>query len=146
MKVTYLRSDLANQPANIKETVDPGFQNDQYWLLLPFHAVWDGAVVEDSGQQKLPSGNGSAEKVVIKYSDSGYSPGDTWELYVRSDSRIEEMVFRRRRGKARGRHRRLDRPQEGRPLARLARSSGHGRRQAAPYLFLERIGQARRVG
>lgn len=46
--------------------------------------------------QKLPLGSGSAEKVVAKYpSDGGYSPGDTWELYVGSDDRIEEMAYHR---------------------------------------------------
>jgi hypothetical protein len=58
---------------------------------------WDtNAAVEDAGVQKLPQGNGSAEKVVAKYSsDGGYSPGDTWELYVGSDGRIEEMAYHR---------------------------------------------------
>jgi hypothetical protein len=94
--VTYRRSELDTQPANVKDTIDPGFVNDQYWLLFPFHVVWDGAAVEDAGMQKLPQGEGSAEKIVVKYSsDNGYSPGDTWELYVGPDSRIREMVYRR---------------------------------------------------
>src|SRR4051812_39841010 len=39
-------------------------------------------------------GNGSAEKIVVKYpSERGYSPGDTWELYIDPDSRIQEFVF-----------------------------------------------------
>ena len=69
---------------------------DNYWLILPFHIVWDtDATVEDAGMQKLPLGNGSAEKVAVKYpSDGGYSQGDTWELYVGSDGRIEEMAYR----------------------------------------------------
>ena len=65
--------------------------------LLPFHFSWDtNAAVEDAGVQKLPQGNGSAEKVVVKYpSNGGYSPGDTWGLYVNSDGRIEEMDYHR---------------------------------------------------
>jgi hypothetical protein len=32
----------------------------------------------------------------VKYpSEGGYSPGDTWELYVGSDNRVEELVYRR---------------------------------------------------
>jgi hypothetical protein len=93
---TYRRSQLDSEPASVKDTIDPGFVNDQYWLLFPFHAVWDGAGVDDSGTQKLPLGDGSAEKIVVRYSsDGGYSPGDTWELYVGPDGRIQEMVFRR---------------------------------------------------
>jgi hypothetical protein len=97
VKVTYLRSQLGSQSAEVQENIDPGFLNDQYWLLLPFHVSWDtSATVQDAGVQKLPLGNGSADKVVVKYpSDSGYSPGDTWDLYVGADGRIQEMVFHR---------------------------------------------------
>jgi hypothetical protein len=94
--ITYLRSQLASQSPFVKENVDPGFNNDQYWLLFPFHLVWDpGATVQDAGMHKLPLGKGSAKKVVAKYpSDGGYTPGDTWELYVGTDNRIREFVFR----------------------------------------------------
>ncbi|MGC2203164.1 MAG: hypothetical protein WA633_23870 [Stellaceae bacterium] len=97
VKVTYLRSQLGSQSAEVKEDIDPGFLNDNYWLVLPFHVAWDtSATVEDSGMQKLPLGEGSAEKVAVKYpSDGGYSPGDTWELYVGSDDRIKDMVYHR---------------------------------------------------
>jgi hypothetical protein len=45
---------------------------------------------------KLPLGEGSARRVVVKYpSEGGYSPGDTWELYVGSDNRVEELLYRR---------------------------------------------------
>ena len=95
VKVTYLRSQIGSQSAEVKETIDPGFWNDNYWLILPFHVAWDtNAAVEDAGVQKLPLGNGSAEKVVVKYpSGGGYSQGDTWELYVGTDGRIEEMAY-----------------------------------------------------
>ena len=46
--------------------------------------------------QKLPIGKGTAEKVVVKYpSNVGYTPGDTWDLYVGSDARIQAMVYHR---------------------------------------------------
>jgi hypothetical protein len=95
VKVTYLRSQLGSQSAEVKDDIDPGFLNDNYWLILPFHIYWDtDATVEDAGMQKLPLGNGSAEKVVVKYpSGGGYSQADTWELYVGPDGRIEEMGY-----------------------------------------------------
>src|SRR5215469_1147342 len=76
VKVAYLRSQIGSQPAEVKDDIDPGFLNDNYWLILPFHFAWDtSAAVEDAGMQKLPLGNRSAEKVVVKYpSDGGYSP------------------------------------------------------------------------
>ena len=97
VKVTYLRSQLDSQPANVKAEVDPGFINDNYWLLFPFHAYWDNsATVTDQGAKPLPLGNGSAELVSVKYpSDGGYTPGDTWDLYVGKDNRVEQMVYHR---------------------------------------------------
>lgn len=97
IKVTYLRSQLASQSGFVKEVVDPGFFNDQYWLLFPFHVVWDtAATVQDAGMQKLPLGKGSAKKIAVKYPASGgYLPGDTWELFVGSDGRIRELFFHR---------------------------------------------------
>ena len=95
LKVTYLRSQLASQSAVVKDEIEPAFFNDQYNLLLPFHLVWDtSATVEDAGMQKLPLGKGSARKVTVKYpSDGGYTPGDTWMLYVGTDGRIRELEF-----------------------------------------------------
>jgi hypothetical protein len=97
VKITYSRSQLASQSAVVKDQVDPGFFNDQYWLLFPFHLVWDtSATVQDAGMQKLPLGKGSAKKVAVKYpSDGGYTPGDTWELYVGTDGRIRQFVYHR---------------------------------------------------
>jgi hypothetical protein len=96
VKVTYVRSQINSQPDNVKKEIDPGFVNDQYWLVFPFHAVWDtGATVEDTGMQKLPIGKGSARLVRVKYppAGGGYTPGDTWELYVGPDNRVKEFVF-----------------------------------------------------
>lgn len=97
VKVTYVRSEVGSQPDAVKNEVDPAFVNDNYWLLFPFHAYWDtGANVEDAGMQKLPLGKGSAQKVVVKYpADVGYTPGDTWDLYVGPDGRVKEMVYHR---------------------------------------------------
>jgi hypothetical protein len=98
VKVTYLRSQLNSQPANVKDEIEPSFVNDQYWLIFPFHVVWDSSpAVEDAGKQKLPLGKGTAEKVVVKYpaEAGGYTPGDTWELYVGKDNRVQEFIYRR---------------------------------------------------
>jgi hypothetical protein len=92
VKVTYKRS----QPG-MPEEIDASFLNDQYWLLLPFHVIWDtNATVIDEGIQKLPLGNESGEKLVVKYpSQGGYSPGDTWDVYVDADGRLQEFVYHR---------------------------------------------------
>ena len=96
VKLTYLRSQFSSQPAVVKEEIDPGFINDQYWLLFPFHLSWDSsAKVEDTGRHKLPSGKGSAKRVLVTYpSEGGYTPGDIWELFVGADNRIQEWIYR----------------------------------------------------
>ena len=94
-KVTYLRSELSTQPDAVKK-VDSGFINDNYWTLFPFHAYWDtSATVTDQGMQKLPLGTGSATLVSVKYPSEagGYTPGDTWNLYVGKDNRIQVLEF-----------------------------------------------------
>jgi hypothetical protein len=97
VKVTYMSSDLKSQSDMVKNEVEPAFVNDNYWLLFPLHAYWDtSATVTDDGMRKLPLGKGSAEKVVVKYpvEFGGYTPGDTWELYVGRDNRVEEFIYR----------------------------------------------------
>ena len=98
VKATYVRSQLKRQPANVKDEIEPAFVNDQYWLVFPFHAYWDSSVdVQDLGVQKLPLGKGSARRVAVKYPPEagGYAPGDTWELFVGSDGRVEEFIYHR---------------------------------------------------
>ena len=98
VKVTYLQSQLNSQPAIVKDQVAPSFVNDNYWLLFPLHAYWDtSATVTDQGTKKLPAGSGSATLVTVKYPTEagGYTPGDTWDLYVGKDNRVEYFVYHR---------------------------------------------------
>jgi len=97
VKVAYVQSQLNGESAIVKDEIDPAFVNDQYNLLFPLHVYWDGSAdVQDMGVQKLPLGKGSAKLVAVKYhKEGGYTPGDTWELYVGSDNRVEEFVYHR---------------------------------------------------
>jgi hypothetical protein len=97
LKVTYQRSQLSSQSDAVKNFVDPAFFNDQYWLLIPLHAVWDtSAKVTDEGTQKPALLEGSADLIAVKYSgNDGYTPGDTWDLYVDADHRVQEMDYHR---------------------------------------------------
>jgi hypothetical protein len=98
VKVTYDSSQLSSQSDQVKNEVEPAFVNDNYWLLFPFHAYWDtSATVTDTGMQKLPIGAGSATLVSVKYpaEAGGYTPGDTWDLYVGKDYRVVQMVYHR---------------------------------------------------
>jgi hypothetical protein len=97
VKVTYLRSEVSSQSDTVKNEIDPNFFNDQYWLLFPLHVAWDQSpTVTDEGMQKLSLGEGSGERIVVKYpSDVGYYPGDDWELYLDADHRVAQFVFHR---------------------------------------------------
>ena len=98
VKVSYLRSQLSSQEALVKDEIEPAFVNDQYWLMFPFHQYQDsGAKVEDAGMQKLPLGKGTAEKVVVTYPAElgGFTPGDTWTLFVGPDKRVKEFIYHR---------------------------------------------------
>jgi hypothetical protein len=97
VKVTYMRSEINAQADDVKKQTDGAFTNDNYWLLFPFHAYWDtSATVTDDGMKKLPVGSGSADLVSVKYGAElgGYTPGDTWDLYVGKDKRVQYLVFR----------------------------------------------------
>jgi len=98
VKVTYLRSQLNSQPDAVKNEIDPAFINDNYTFLFPLKAYWDtSATVIDQGTYNLPVGSGSAELVAVKYpaEGGGYTPGDTWELYVGKDGEVEYLMYHR---------------------------------------------------
>jgi len=98
LKVAYDSSQLSSQPDQVKNEVEPAFVNDNYWLLFPLHAYWDkSATITNQGMKKIPAGVGSATLVTVKYpaEAGGYTPGDTWDLYVGKDYRVEAMVYHR---------------------------------------------------
>lgn len=98
VKVSYDSSQLASQSDQVKNQIEPSFVNDNYWLLFPLHAYWDkSATVSDQGIKKLPIGTGSATLVSVKYPPEagGFTPGDTWDLYVGKNYRVEAMVYHR---------------------------------------------------
>src|SRR3989442_3575223 len=88
VKVTYVRSQLTSQPDSVKKQIDPSFNNNQYWLWLPFHACWDtSAKGEDTGMHKLPIGGGFTRRAAVTYpgEGGGYPPRATLAMYVRPD-------------------------------------------------------------
>jgi hypothetical protein len=95
VKTTYTR---ANMPPDVVKDVDPNFINDQYWLLFPFHLVWDkDATVEDKGMTTAPMGKGRVRKVTVTYpkTGGGYTPGDSYDLFVGADNRVVVWNFHR---------------------------------------------------
>jgi hypothetical protein len=96
VKVSYVRFQPSSQSDAVKNDIEPAFVNDNYWLLFPLHAYWDtSATITDQGMQKLPLGKGTATLLSVKYPSEagGYTPGDTWDLYLGKDNRVEQFVF-----------------------------------------------------
>jgi len=82
----------------VKDEIEPAFVNDNYWAMFPFHVYWDtSANAVEKDNQKLPIGKGTAKLVSVKYPAEvgGYTPGDTWDLYVGSDGRVVQFIYHR---------------------------------------------------
>src|SRR5437016_502216 len=106
--VSFSRGGLHDNIGPFKVDLFPGLWNaDLYCKLLlaetfgrPRKDLHDKCRTDcqdlDQGMKQLPVGNGSAELIVVKYpSDGGYTPGDTWDLYVGKDNRVEQFVYHR---------------------------------------------------
>jgi len=95
--VLYSRNDLNGSASNEIKKIDAAFINDQYWLLFPFHLIWDRqTTVVDVGQRPMPIGGQSARSVVVTYPPSGgYTPGDVYELFIGPDNRLIQWIYRR---------------------------------------------------
>lgn len=75
--------------------IDQKFINDQYWLLFPFHLVWDKMDFEYQEQATAPISGETMHKGVVTYpSNAGYTPGDVYEIYFDDDFLIREWVYR----------------------------------------------------
>ena len=76
------------------EQTDQRFINDQYWLLFPFHLVWDEMEWEHTEQTTAPISGKQMQRVTVKYPDgAGYTPGDVYEVYFGNDHIIREWVY-----------------------------------------------------
>ena len=73
-----------------------GFRQRPVLDAAPLPSVVDGTAPTDDGQQKLPIGDGTAQRIAMKYpSEGGYQPGDTWDLYIGPDKRIVQITYHR---------------------------------------------------
>ncbi len=79
--------------------IDQQFINDSYWLLFPFHLVWDSGttITEKAGPLPLPVGEGEAAKsLTIQYAtEGGYTPGDAYDLYLDEKNEVQAWTFRK---------------------------------------------------
>lgn len=89
--VTY---NYKTEAADHKQT-DRSFINDQYWLLFPFHLVWDEMEYEHNEQETAPISGETMQQVIVTYPpDAGYTPGDVYEIFFGDDFMIKEWIYR----------------------------------------------------
>ena len=88
--ITYNRAEKEN----FKE-IDQKFINDQYWLIYPFHLVWDDDIKKSVKEDvEAPISGKKMTELTVKYSDKkGYTPGDTYKVYVDGDYMIREWSY-----------------------------------------------------
>ena len=96
--VTYYRHEIETTTSSALKKVDAWFINDNYWLLFPFHVVWDANIkVEDQGRQNLPLGGGKSRQVVVTFPPAGgYTPGDVYDIFLDDDYRLMQWVYHNR--------------------------------------------------
>jgi hypothetical protein len=87
----YHRDKLESGDKNKNLKVDKWFINDQYWLLFPFHLVWDDHVeITEREKNKSPIQKEYCRVLEIIYVDGkGYTPDD---IYVTCPHKLCQLL------------------------------------------------------
>ncbi len=73
---------------------DKAFVNDSFWLLFPFHLVWDEIDYSYEEEAVTPIGGSEASKLTVNYpKEGGYTPGDKYIVYLDEDLHILEWSY-----------------------------------------------------
>lgn len=74
------------------------FVNDSFWLLAPFHLVWDkGITFKEEIEANAPISGKKLNKLSLIYGEQGgYTPGDVYEFYFNESFFIEEWKYRQK--------------------------------------------------
>ena len=91
--ITYNRTQMDSTHLG----ADQAFINDKYWLLAPYHLVWDEGITISEAENKIaPISNDTLNVLTITYGDKGgYTPGDAYDFYFDKSFTIKEWVFRK---------------------------------------------------
>lgn len=84
-----------NKMDSILQKTDQAFINDKYWLLFPFQLVWDQGFQHSVKEKvKAPISKKPMKEITIAYDNQdGYTPGDTYKIYVNKDFIIKEWSY-----------------------------------------------------
>lgn len=92
--VTYRRDTIQS---NAMKNIDGKFINDQYWLLFPYHLLWDaGTIITTKNNVTAPISQKESTMLTIQYNNKdGYTPGDAYDLFINENYLITEWNFRK---------------------------------------------------
>lgn len=91
--IVYMR-DTIRSPEMKK--IDGMFINDQYWLMYPFHIIWDAGTTQTIKYNvTTPISKQNATMLTVQYAnEGGYTPGDAYDVYVNDQNMITEWSYR----------------------------------------------------
>lgn len=80
--------------AEEEKALDQKFINDTYWLLFPYQLMWSDYDLERNRSAVAPISGEEMDKISIIYSnEGGYTPGDTYHLFLKEDNSIREWTY-----------------------------------------------------
>lgn len=100
-EVELVDSDYTYNNQSLKEAdrkTDAMFINDSFWLLFPFHLVWDKGVVLtlSEGPKEAPVSGKPLRMLTVQYPrEGGYTPGDAYDVYFDENHRVAEWAYRK---------------------------------------------------
>lgn len=88
---SYIKKDTLDEQA---KAADGKFINDTYWLLFPYQLVWSDFKFKFNQTATAPISQEQMQGLTVHYSsDGGYTPGDTYRLYLSEDLLIKEWTY-----------------------------------------------------
>ncbi|MDR6301240.1 hypothetical protein [Mesonia maritima] len=89
--VSYTRTTMDS----LATKADQAFINDKYWLLFPYQLVWDEGFSHSVKKDiSAPISQQKLAEITIEYNnEKGYTPGDTYKIYVDKNYIIQEWAF-----------------------------------------------------
>jgi hypothetical protein len=90
--ISYSRKSMNGK----EKDLDKAFVNDMYWLTFPLHLGLDQGIriSVDSAAASSPVKKEPLRRIVIAYMQpEGYTPNDSYELFVAPDGLVKEWVY-----------------------------------------------------
>jgi hypothetical protein len=95
--LSYIKKDTLAEQA---KAADQKFINDTYWLLFPYQLMWSDFNFEFDQTATAPISQEKMQGLTVSYSsDGGYTPGDTYHLYLSDDLMVKEWTYESAGGK-----------------------------------------------